>query len=280
MSSFTLKDLQRFETIPADLLFYLDYYRAHKPDQCSIALKHQHKNLENYWGFPFDHNLIRSIPLYINASPMEIGNHRYIAAQGPRNNTMEEFWQMVWNENVTLIVSVTNESEHWDGKEEMKFHRFWPDQESMQKGDCTIVLKEESLVQEWKDGRQERIVSRSLEVVVDGTSREVIHLHMENWIDNDVIHPESLLALSKQIDRHKTDGAILVHCAAGIGRTGTLIAFHSLIHDLYKKKSIDPVQRIKEMRQMRWGAVVAADRQYYLLIDALKCALLDLPESL
>jgi len=174
---------------------------------------------------------------------------------------------------VSLIVTVTNERELWKGKEQMKFHRFWPNQEPIQRGDCTIALKEEALVQEWDDGRNERIRARLLHVSLNGSSRHVQHLHMENWVDNGVVQPESLLELAKQIDHYKSEGAILVHCAAGIGRTGTVIAFHSLLHDLYAKKPLNPVERIKEMRSLRWGAIVAAEEQYALVIDALKHAL-------
>lgn len=273
MKEFTLNDLIAFEKIPEDLYFCEDYYRVHRPDQCSVAMQHRHKNLDNHWGFPFDHNLIRTIPSYINASPMEIGNHRYIAAQGPRENTFDEFWHMVWEENVSLIVTVTNERELWKGVEQMKFHRFWPSQEPIQRGECTISLQDETLVQEWSDGRNEKIRSRLLNVSINGSEKTVRHLQMENWPDNGVVQADSLVALSKEIDNFKADGTIVVHCAAGIGRTGTVIAFHSLMHDLYAKKPLNPVERIKEMRKMRWGAIVAAEEQYALIINALKHSL-------
>lgn len=273
MKEFTLQDLAIFEKIPEDLHFCDEYYNAHKPDQCSVAMQHSHKNMENHWGFPFDHNLIQSIPSYINASPMTIGNHRYIAAQGPRENTFDEFWRMVWEENVSLIVTVTNEKELWKGVEQMKFHRFWPGHKPIQRGEYIISLEDELIVQEWFDGRNERIRSRLLNVKLNGMDKTVRHLQMENWPDNGVVQADSLVALSQKIDQHKADGAIVVHCAAGIGRTGTVIAFHSLMHDLYAKKTLNPVERIKEMRTMRWGAVVAAEEQYALIIDALKHSL-------
>ncbi|MFV0340961.1 MAG: protein tyrosine phosphatase family protein [Parachlamydiaceae bacterium] len=275
MKEFTLNDLKAFEAIPSELPFCEKYYDVHRPDHCSVALNHGHKNLENFWGFPYDHNMIRSIPLYINASPMEIGNHRYIAAQGPRENTQEEFWQMVWKENATLIVSVTNERELWKGKEQMKFHRFWPDAQPITKGEYTIALEDVSLIKEWDDGRNEKLRSRKLTLSSGGIRKNVHHLHLENWVDNGVVHPESLVALTHAIDNFKSDGSIVVHCAAGIGRTGTVIAFHSLLHDLYAKKPLNPIDRIKEMRSLRWGAVVAAEEQYSLIIDALKHVLKD-----
>lgn len=259
-----------------------DYYNSHQPELCLVAKENSIKNKENHWGFPYDHNLIQTIPEYINASPMQFGPHRYIAAQGPRSNTFAEFWNMVWAEGVSLIVSVTNEREDknrgcWN---EMKFDRFWPNQEEEKFGDFFVELLKETLIQEWDDGREERLVRRDLRITHQNHSRYVTHLHMENWPDNGVIHPESLYSLSLHADRYKQQGAIAVHCAAGVGRTGTFIAFHSLYHDLLNVlKGIAPIEshsvpsRIEAMRKLRWGAMVADVTQYHLLINALELAL-------
>ena len=83
---------------------------------------------------------------------------------------------------------------------------------------------------------------------------------MENWPDTGVIQPTSLLALSQHALKWDQE-AIIVHCAAGVGRTGTFIAFHSLYCELLEQlqsnqPKIDVVNRVKEMRSLRWGAVV------------------------
>jgi protein-tyrosine phosphatase len=261
-----------------ELSFFEDYYLKHTTEKCSLALKHPEKNLENHWGYPFDHNLIPSAVSYINASPMPLGSHFYIAAQGPRKNTFNEFWEMIWNEDCSLIVTVTNESEPWKGREHLKFHKFWPEGDPLTHGPFEIGAHEELLLIEWKDGRQERLYHRKLCLSKGLEVKWVNHLQMQNWPDGGVIHPESLIALSKEIDRHKAGGKILVHCAAGIGRTGTVIAFHSLSHDIQAAidqgsiVSIDPIMRVREMRNLRWGAVVADPDQYRLVLDALKLA--------
>lgn len=262
--------------------FCYDYYDNLKPEMCSVAHhpENQGKNQDNFWGFPYDHNRITSIPEYINASPMEFNARRYIAAQGPRTNTLSIFWNMVMEEKSSLIVSVTNERE--EGKPmgfQFKFNRFWPDLGTSIYGDIHVLLHEEQLLHEWKDGRQEKIRQRKLIVKKDQQEAMVTHLHMENWPDSGVVHPESLLALSKCADRANPLGPIIVHCAAGVGRTGTFIAFHSLYHDLMDQLakgdalSLDVPGRVHEMRKLRWGAMIAELKQYELVIDALGLAL-------
>ena len=258
--------------------FSRSFYVKNRPEACSVAHSPANvdKNRYNRWGFPFDHNLISSIPDYINASPMQFNGQRYIAAQGPRKNTLKEFWQMAWSEEASLIVSVTNEKEFGTGWTEYKFERFWPVQGEEQFGCFTVQSLSSTLVQEWQDGREEKIRQRRLLLKKGAEEREIIHLHMENWPDSGVIHPSSLFALAEHAKPWE-QGSIIVHCAAGVGRTGTFIAFHSLYRELLAQlkervPTLDVVGRIKHMRQLRWGAIVAAPEQYRLLIDALRHA--------
>lgn len=270
--------LERARARSAELAFSEAYYEQHTPSACKTALNHPELNYENYWGYPFDHNMITTLPEYINASPMPIGSHRYIAAQGPRKNTLDAFWNMVWNEQVSLIVTVTNEREVWGTEEHFKFDRFWPENEELHPRGYKLSKVRQETLKSWNDGRQECLVAREIAIHNGEEKRSCIHLEMQNWPDNGVIQPDSLIELAHQVDKHKANGAIVVHCAAGIGRTGTVIAFHSLYHDLQgclegNTAHFDPLQRVNEMRKMRWGAIVAAPEQYQLVIDALKLSL-------
>lgn len=258
--------------------FCPSYYNHHLPEKCSIANHPDNflKNKGNFWGFPYDHNLISSIPEYINASPMKFNTRCYIAAQGPRTNTLPAFWEMIIEEKCSLIISVTNERE--EGKPigfRFKFNRFWPDFGFKTYGKVKVMLHEEQLAHKWNDGREEKIRVRKFAVSRGTHETFVTHVHMENWPDNGVVLPESLVTLSKWADSVYTSGPIVVHCAAGVGRTGTFIAFHSLYHDLMQQLSqgqepaIDVPNRIHEMRKLRWGAMVADLKQYELIIDAL-----------
>lgn len=276
-----LNKLQRAANEYGKFHYSEDFYAVNPPEKCQVAMHplNREKNRGNYWGLPYDHNLVRTIPLYVNASPMKFGKHRYIAAQGPRQNTFHEFWQMVWEEKVALIVSVTNEREDWKGKEMMKFERFWSDDCTLQFGKLTLRPKKNELLQEWADGRKEKIRLRAFDLDRHDETRSIYHLHMENWRDNGVIHPESLYALSRAIDDWNQQGPIVVHCAAGVGRTGTVIAFHSLFHEMLDHierdidVSFDLVERVEEMRRLRWGSMIGSEKQFALIIEALHLAL-------
>lgn len=270
-----LKQLQKAAEARTQLHFCSNgYYNVHTSEICSVANSPENspKNLHNRWGLPYDHNLVSSIPDYINASPMEFNSRRYIAAQGPRSNTFAEFWNMVVEEKSSLIVSVTNEYEdNNNGYLGFKFNRFWPDCGSENYGTVIVLLHEEQLAKEWDDGRHEKIRKRRLKVQRGNHEQMVTHLHMENWPDNGVIHPESLIALRKVADEDHAGGPIVVHCAAGVGRTGTFIAYHSLYHDLQSEHpEFDIPERVHQMRKLRWGAMISDGAQYELLLEALK----------
>lgn len=253
------------------------YYKHNESKTCLIANhpKNQEKNKNNQWGLPYDHNLITSIPHYINASPMSFNSKRYIAAQGPRTNTFAEFWDMTVEENSSLIISVSNETEDRGNFANFKFNRFWPDCGSVIHGDITVLLQEERSLCEWTDGRPEKIKIRRLTAKKGIKETSVTHLHMENWPDNGTILPDSLIKLREFADIYHTTGPIIVHCAAGVGRTGTFIAFHSLFHDYHTEKHtlIDVPRRIREMRSLRWGAMISDISQYQTLLNALEITL-------
>jgi protein-tyrosine phosphatase len=260
--------------------FSRHYYALQEPQGCTIAChpKNKKKNKRNFWGFPFDHNMITSIPIYINASPMDLGSHRYIAAQGPRRSTFSDFWHMVWEEEASVIVSVTNETERMGDRIRMKFERFWPDAGVGKYGPFRVQHHDTQIIETWEDGRRERILRRLLEISHGNDRRPITQLHMENWLDDNIIHAESLVSLAQHVDQHKNGSPIVVHCAAGVGRTGTFIAFHSLYHDLLQKLTsgmpidLDIAERVQKMRSLRWGAVVAHSKQYALVIEALRLA--------
>lgn len=257
------------------------YYSQHSPDVCSIATNphNETKNIHNRWGLPYDYNLITSIQDYINASPMHFNKHRYIAAQGPRANTFTEFWNMVVEENSSLIITVTNEREERKDYLNFKFDRYWPLSGSTTYGDVTVMLHEEQLIEEWHDGRKEKLRLRRYQVKKASFETTITHLHMENWPDNGIIHPESLVQLAHHADQNFRAGPIIVHCAAGVGRTGTFIAYHSLFHDyreqLAEQKTplLDIPGRVHAMRKLRWGAMISDIKQYELVLDALKLSL-------
>lgn len=262
-------------------LYWPHYYKQFPPTKCSQALKEKNKEKNHalHYAYPFDHNLIQSVPFYINASPMQFGSHKYIASQGPRFNTFADFWHMIWAEQSELVVTVTNEREEKGLGLKYKFDAFWPKNRSKESyGEYEVAVLEEKLLKKWDDGRLERIRLRRLEVQSEQGKRIVNHLHMENWMDGSIVYPESLMELSEAADQCKGAGPIVVHCAAGIGRTGTFIAYHSLYHDLInlleqRSHQFDIIRRVEQMREMRYGPMIAEKLQFLLVVEALEQAL-------
>ena len=268
-----LKEAIKFQ----DLFHYWpSFYDRYPPEGCSEALRAENKNKNHTtYAYPFDHNLIKTTSNYINASPMHFSNHKYIAAEGPRKHTFSDFWEMVWQEGSELIVSVTNERENEHGAFYYKFDAFWPNGTY---GCLDVRCLEERQLKSWNDGRSEEIWLRKMEVESNETKRTIYQLHMQNWWDGDVILPSSLVALSEAVDAWKGQGSIVVHCAAGIGRTGTLIAFHSLYHDMLAflkghASEFDVPARVEEMRRLRYGPMVAERMQFALVVQALASVL-------
>lgn len=279
-----LEELQKAQAAANQLHFSLSYYDNFKPECCSIALHPENhlKNTFEEWALPFDHNHVSSMAgRYINASPMQFSNRSYIATQGPVKETSAEFWHMVLLEDARFIISLTNTYEVIDGVHYKKFDQFWPsDAKTALFGNILVTHVNTTLVKEW-EGRQEKLRLRTFSVTDSSKTMTVYHYHMENWPDDGVVHKESLLCLIHEVEERYVDSPIVVHCAAGIGRTGTFIAAHSLFKDMQNmlntkdqnKSSLDVILRIQEMRKLRYGAVVASLPQYALVVDTLALAL-------
>ncbi|NXU76200.1 PTN7 phosphatase, partial [Oreotrochilus melanogaster] len=139
----------------------------------------------------------------------------YIATQGPMLNTVSDFWEMVWQEEAPLIVMITKLQEHKE-----KCVHYWPEKEGTY-GPFTLRVQgvSESL----------EFVVRDLSIQLEGESRQVKHILFPSWPDQQT--PESakpLLHLVSKVEETlkatASLGPVIVHCSAGIGRTGCFIA--------------------------------------------------------
>ncbi|XP_065345291.1 receptor-type tyrosine-protein phosphatase kappa-like [Cloeon dipterum] len=185
---------------------------------------------------------------YINANYVD-GNERpkaYIASQGPTANTLNDFWRMVWQENVSLIVMVTNLVE--GGKK--KCEKYWPDnnQEKRHGRICVRTINEEINAD---------FVTRTLSVSRDNTNRLVQQLHYTSWPDHGVpLYPQSMaLFVEKIIQRQDKNHPILVHCSAGVGRTGTVILIDACIRMVQSHGRMDITSIFTRMRSQRANLV-------------------------
>nr|XP_022311806.1 receptor-type tyrosine-protein phosphatase epsilon-like isoform X2 [Crassostrea virginica] len=204
--------------------------------------------------FPYNHSRVileDTHSDYINANYID-GFHKerqYIASQGPKQNTMSDHWLMIWQENVAQIVMLTNLKE---GLKDKCF-QYWPDvHESMTCGNIDLCTIEEKVYANYVI-RKIKVSNKKL-----NTSRTALQYQYTAWPDHGTPDPICLLLFHNHVTRtHQKGhgGSILVHCSAGIGRTGTYIAIDALSEALKKRKKINIAEYVKKMRENRMNMV-------------------------
>ncbi|CAL9682662.1 unnamed protein product [Knipowitschia caucasica] len=200
---------------------------------------------------------------YINASYMPGNNYRreYIATQGPLPGTKDDFWRMVWEHGVCNVVMVTQCVE----KGRVKCDQYWPaDREPLYYGDLVIEMLSESVLPEWTI-REFKMSSESSCTY----PRLVRHFHYTVWPDHGV--PESTQSLIQfvrtvrdYVDRAPNTGPTVVHCSAGVGRTGTFMALDRVLQQLDSKGTVDLYGCVFDLRLHRQH-MVQTECQYSFL---------------
>nr|XP_045597693.1 tyrosine-protein phosphatase non-receptor type 11-like isoform X3 [Procambarus clarkii] len=231
--------------------------------------KNRYKNI-----LPFDHTRVilrdtdPGIPGsdYINAnlisSEEDVGIEAktYIATQGCLPSTSADFWWMVWQENTRVIVMTTKEVER--GKN--KCGRYWPEEGSCKEyGRITVRNVSES-------SNNDYILREFLLTVKDDLpERKVFHYHFTAWPDHGVpSDPGCVLNFLHDVNKRQEDipsaGPVVVHCSAGIGRTGTFIVI-DMILDQIKRQGLDceiDIQRTIQMVRSQRSGMVQTEAQY------------------
>ncbi|XP_067345749.1 receptor-type tyrosine-protein phosphatase beta isoform X2 [Channa argus] len=200
---------------------------------------------------------------YINASYIPGNNYRreYIATQGPLPGTKDDFWRMVWEHGVYNTVMVTQCVE----KGRVKCDQYWPsDREPLYYGDLVIQMLSESVLPEWTIREFRITLERSCSY-----PRVIRHFHYTVWPDHGV--PESTQSLIQfvrtvrdYVDRSPSTGATVVHCSAGVGRTGTFIALDRVLQQLDSKGIVDLYGCVFDLRLHRQH-MVQTECQYAFL---------------
>ncbi|XP_056003190.1 receptor-type tyrosine-protein phosphatase epsilon-like isoform X1 [Ostrea edulis] len=215
---------------------------------------HSRVELETGAGFESD---------YINANYIEDmdGARHYIACQGPIPATLVDHWRMIWQEGVQYIVMLTNLIEG----PKVKCHQYWPsDGHELDVNPFSITLLEEKVYACYVVRKMTVHMKR-----VSG-SRTVVQFHYTRWPDHGTPNPLNLLVFLRYF-RHKINTPqhpILVHCSAGIGRTGTFIALDVLSRYGDVHHRVNVVEFVKAMRKDRMTMIQNAD-QYIFLYRAL-----------
>ncbi|NXP15935.1 PTPRJ phosphatase, partial [Thinocorus orbignyianus] len=198
---------------------------------------------------------------YINANYMPGYNSKkaFIAAQGPLPSTIDDFWRMIWEKNIYSIVMLTKCVE----QARTKCEQYWPDKESKSYGDIIVTMVSEIALPEWT------IRDFTIEKSNTTESHTVRQFHFTSWPDHGVPETTDLLINFRHLvheysSQNPIDSPTLVHCSAGVGRTGTFIAIDRLIQQIEMENTVDVYGVVYDLRMHR-PLMVQTEDQYVFL---------------
>ncbi|XP_058858760.1 phosphatidylinositol phosphatase PTPRQ-like [Acipenser ruthenus] len=203
---------------------------------------------------------------YINANymPGYDSKKKFIAAQGPLPGTVNDFWRMIWEQNVYTLVMLTRCNEQ--GR--VKCEEYWPSSNPKTYGDVTVILTSEIPLNEWT------IREFKMKNTKTAESRTVRHFHFTAWPDHGVPETTELLInfrhlVREHMDQYSRNSPTVVHCSAGVGRTGTLIAIDQLIYQIERESVVDIYGIVHNLRMHR-PLMVQTEDQYIFLNQCAK----------
>jgi len=193
--------------------------------------------------------------------------HAYIATQGPLQHTVQDFWRMIWEQPIKVIVMLSNLIEN--GRE--KVWQYWPDLEAepLDTGDFLIFAKSYS--------KTEQLISRQflLQNKKNNQKKTITHLQYIAWPDHGL--PENTSGFSKIIDlvdeENTENSPVAVHCSAGIGRTGVFCVSHSILQKirllLWTSVSLDfdIKQTVFKVRENRAGMIQTKEQYTFCYLS-------------
>ncbi|XP_055741134.1 tyrosine-protein phosphatase non-receptor type 14-like [Salvelinus fontinalis] len=239
---------------------------------------------------PYEENRVELVPNkenntgYINASHIKVmisgEEWHYIATHGPLANTSADFWQMVWEQGVNVIAMVTAEEEGGRSKS----HRYWPKlgskHNSATHGKFKVTTKFRT------DSGCYATTGLKVKHLLSGQERTVWHLQYTDWPDHGCPeyvqgflsyleeiqsvrrHTNSMLDTSKSLNP-----PVVVHCSAGVGRTGVVILTELMISCLEHNERVEIPMMLSHLRQQRMLMVQTISQYkfvYQVLIQFLK----------
>ncbi|XP_065307703.1 tyrosine-protein phosphatase Lar-like isoform X3 [Dermacentor albipictus] len=268
------------ETLKAnDNLRFSQEYESIDPGQ---QFTWEHSNLEsnkpkNRYAnvVAYDHSRVVLQPIegipgsdYINANYCDGYRRRnaYIATQGPLPETCSDFWRMVWEQHSVTIVMMTKLEE----RTRVKCDQYWPSRGSEAYGLMEVTLED---VQELAT-----YCIRTFSLKRSGylERREVRQFQFTAWPDHGVPdHPTPFLMFLKRVRTMNPPeaGPLIVHCSAGVGRTGCFVVIDSMLERMRHEGTVDIYGHVTCLRAQR-NYMVQTEDQYLFIHDALLEAVL------
>uniref|UniRef100_A0A8C7CUH6 Receptor-type tyrosine-protein phosphatase U n=1 Tax=Oncorhynchus kisutch TaxID=8019 RepID=A0A8C7CUH6_ONCKI len=220
-------------------------------------------------SIPDDRHRVKLHPLlgdpnsdYINANYID-GYHRsnhFIATQGPKQETVYDFWRMVWQENCFSIVMITKLVEV--GR--VKCCKYWPDDSEMY-GDIKITLLKTETLSEYT------VRTFAMERRGYSAKHEVRQFHFTSWPEHGVpYHATGLLAFIRRVKASTPPdaGPVVVHCSVGAGRTGCYIVLDVMLDMAECEGVVDIYNCVKTLCSRRIN-MIQTEEQYIFIHDAI-----------
>uniref|UniRef100_A0A3Q3KAI6 protein-tyrosine-phosphatase n=1 Tax=Monopterus albus TaxID=43700 RepID=A0A3Q3KAI6_MONAL len=247
------------------------YYRHGSFEEASREHNREKNRYPNI--LPYDHSRVVLSHLdghlcsdYINASYIDgyKEKNKFIAAQGPKLETVADFWRMIWEQKTATIVMLTNLKE----RKEEKCYQYWPEKGCRMYGNVRVALEDFTVLVDY--------TIRKLCVQYQGSDgprapRLVTQLHFTSWPDFGVpFSPIGMLKFLKKVKAVNPSfaGPIIVHCSAGVGRTGTFIVIDSMIDMMHMEQRVDVFGFVSRIREQRCQ-LIQTDMQYSFIYQAL-----------
>ncbi|XP_039278631.1 tyrosine-protein phosphatase corkscrew [Nilaparvata lugens] len=295
-----VKELQKENGQSAGKAGFWEEFESLQQQECKHLFsrkegqKPENRNKNRYKNIlPFDHTRVKLKDVdqnvagseYINANYIKAeedmypdaqtqSTRTYIATQGCLPSTIPDFWLMIVQENTRVIVMTTKEMERMKNK----CARYWPeDGETKEYGKVTVKTVSQSSTADY--------TLREFLVTYKNHARTVYHYHFQAWPDHGVpSDPGCVLNFLHDVNARQDSlveagegsgagpgageacgaGPVVVHCSAGIGRTGTFIVI-DMILDQIKRQGIDceiDIQRTIQMVRSQRSGMVQTEAQY------------------
>ncbi|XP_036421799.1 tyrosine-protein phosphatase non-receptor type 2 isoform X1 [Colossoma macropomum] len=259
---------------------YLEIRNQSQECPFKVAKYPENRNRNRYRDVsPFDHSRVKlgnTENDYINASlvQMDEAQRSYILTQGPLRTTCGHFWLMIWEQRTKAVIMLNRVIE----KGSEKCAQYWPTQEELEMSfrDTRFVVR--LLSEDVKSYYTTRLLE--LQNANTGERREIYHFHYTTWPDFGV--PESPASFLNFLFKVRESGSLgtdhgpaVVHCSAGIGRSGTFSLVDTCLVLMDKRKdpsSVDIKKVLLDMRKYRMGLIQTPDQLRFSYMAVLEGA--------
>ncbi|XP_032733426.1 receptor-type tyrosine-protein phosphatase F isoform X11 [Lontra canadensis] len=212
---------------------------------------------------------------YINANYIDgyRKQNAYIATQGPLPETMGDFWRMVWEQRTATVVMMTRLEE----KSRVKCDQYWPARGTETYGLIQVTLLDTVELATY--------TVRTFALHKSGSSekRELRQFQFMAWPDHGVPeYPTPILAFLRRVKACNPPdaGPMVVHCSAGVGRTGCFIVIEAMLERMKHEKTVDVYGHVTCMRSQRNYMVQTEDQYVFIheaLLEAATCGHTEVP---